>query len=114
LLLYSSFLFLLAAVLQAGKNCLKGFSVQGRIEKARRNYTQMWEQIGSYRKKEGAEALSNFRLNILGEVVEYFAVPGKCPTWLSCPHTPHTARAHTALIPHFVSTRRLLPAAGST
>jgi hypothetical protein len=57
---------------------LKGFSVQGRIEKARRNYTQMWEQIGSYRKKEGAEALSNFRLNILGEVVEYFAVPGEC------------------------------------
>jgi DNA-binding ferritin-like protein (Dps family) len=63
-------------VLQGGKNCLKGFSVQGRIEKARRNYTQMWEQIGSYRKKEGAAALSNFRLNILGEVVEYFAVPG--------------------------------------
>jgi DNA-binding ferritin-like protein (Dps family) len=62
---------------QAGKNCLKGFSVQGRIEKARRNYTQMWEQIGSYRKKEGAAALSNFRLNILGEVVEYFAVPGE-------------------------------------
>jgi hypothetical protein len=62
---------------QGGKNCLKGFSVQGRIEKSRRNYTQMWEQIGSYRKKEGAAALSNFRLNILGEVVEYFAVPGK-------------------------------------
>lgn len=61
--------------LQGGKNCLKGFSVQGRIEKSRRNYTQMWEQIGSYRKKEGAAALSNFRLNILGEVVEYFAVP---------------------------------------
>lgn len=51
--------------------------MQGRIEKARRNYTQMWEQIGSYRKKEGAAALSNFRLNILGEVVEYFAVPRK-------------------------------------
>jgi hypothetical protein len=64
-------------LLQGGKNCLKGFSVQGRIEKARRNYTQMWEQIGSYRKKEGAAALSNFRLNILGEVVEYFAVPGE-------------------------------------
>jgi hypothetical protein len=62
---------------QGGKNCLKGFSVQGRIEKSRRNYTQMWEQIGSYRKKEGAATLSNFRLNILGEVVEYFAVPGK-------------------------------------
>jgi DNA-binding ferritin-like protein (Dps family) len=62
---------------QGGKNCLKGFSVQGRIEKSRRNYTQMWEQIGSYRKKEGAAALSNFRMNILGEVVEYFAVPGK-------------------------------------
>jgi len=61
---------------QGGKNCLKGFSVQGRIEKSRRNYTQMWEQIGGYRKKEGAAALSNFRLNILGEVVEYFAVPG--------------------------------------
>lgn len=60
---------------QGGKNCLKGFSVQGRIEKSRRNYTQMWEQIGSYRKREGAAALSNFRLNILGEVVEYFAVP---------------------------------------
>lgn len=66
-------------VLQAGKNCLKGFSCQGRIEKSRRNYTQMWEQIGSYRKKEGAAALSNFRLNILGEVVEYFAVPGRQP-----------------------------------
>jgi hypothetical protein len=57
---------------------LKGFSVQGRIEKSRRNYTEMWEQISAYRKKEGADALKNFRLNILGEAVEAFTVPSEC------------------------------------
>eukprot|EP00878_Enallax_costatus_P027190 GHUV01029251.1.p1 GENE.GHUV01029251.1~~GHUV01029251.1.p1 ORF type:complete len:273 (+),score=50.88 GHUV01029251.1:233-1051(+) len=65
------------ADIQAGPSCLKGFSVQGRIEKSRRNYTEMWEQISSYRKAEGADALKNFRLNILGESVEFFAVPSK-------------------------------------
>jgi DNA-binding ferritin-like protein (Dps family) len=52
--------------------------VQGRIEKSRRNYTQIWEQISDYRTKEGEDALKNFRLNILGEAVEFFAVPS---TW---------------------------------
>ena len=64
--------------MKSGRQCLKGFSVQGRIEKSRRNYTEMWDQIGSYRKEHGAVAVSNFRLNILGEVVEAFAVPCKC------------------------------------
>uniref|UniRef100_A0A383VTG1 Glycosyl transferase family 1 domain-containing protein n=1 Tax=Tetradesmus obliquus TaxID=3088 RepID=A0A383VTG1_TETOB len=63
------------ADIQGGKSCLKGFSVQGRIERSRRNYTEMWEQISGYRKKEGADALKNFRLNILGEAVEAFTVP---------------------------------------
>ncbi|KAF8068202.1 Ugt3a1 [Scenedesmus sp. PABB004] len=63
------------ADIQGGKSCLKGFSVQGRIEKSRRNYTEMWEQISAYRTTEGADALKNFRLNILGESVEFFSVP---------------------------------------
>jgi len=63
--------------LTSGRQCLKGFSVQGRIEKSRRNYTEMWDQIGNYRKEHGAVAVSNFRLNILGEVVEAFAVPSQ-------------------------------------
>lgn len=67
----------MACAMQAGPSCLKGFSVQGRIEKSRRNYTEMWEQISSYRKAEGADALKNFRLNILGESVEFFAVPSE-------------------------------------
>jgi hypothetical protein len=48
------------------------------MNKARRNYTQLWEQISSYRKKEGAAALGNFKLNILGGFVaqDKFAVPG--------------------------------------
>lgn len=37
----------------------------------------MWEQISDYRKAEGADALKNFRLNILGESVEFFAVPSE-------------------------------------
>lgn len=53
--------------------------MQGRIERSRRNYTEMWEQISGYRKKEGADALKNFRLNILGEAVEAFTVPSECP-----------------------------------
>jgi hypothetical protein len=61
---------------QAGRQCLKGFSVQGRIEKSRRNYTAMWEQMTGYRKQHGNLAVSNFRLNILGESVEAFNVPG--------------------------------------
>jgi hypothetical protein len=63
---------------------LKGFSVQGRIEKSRRNYTEMWEQISAYRKKEGADALKNFRLNILGEAVEAFTVPSECCAAVLC------------------------------
>jgi hypothetical protein len=64
------------SLLQAGRQCLKGFSVQGRIEKSRRNYTAMWEQMTDYRKQHGNLAVSNFRLNILGESVEAFNVPG--------------------------------------
>jgi hypothetical protein len=67
-----------APAVQGGKKCLKGFSVQGNMSKARRNYTQLWEQIGSYLNKEGAKALGNFKLNILGGVApgDNFEVPG--------------------------------------
>ena len=62
--------------LKAGRQCLRGFSVQGRIEKSRRNYTEVWEQIGGHRKHHTSSAASNFKLNILGELVEAFNVPG--------------------------------------
>jgi hypothetical protein len=60
-----------------GKHCIRGFSVQGRIERKRRNYTEMWEQIGGHRRHHTASAVANFRLNILGETVEKFSVPGE-------------------------------------
>lgn len=37
----------------------------------------MWQQMQSYRQQEGAAALQNFSLNILGEVLGDFAVPGE-------------------------------------
>lgn len=36
----------------------------------------MWEQIHAYRDREGPDALQHFRLNILGEVLGDFALPG--------------------------------------
>jgi hypothetical protein len=57
-------------------SCIRGFSVQGRIEKTRRNYTEMWEQIGGHKRHHKRSAVSNFKLNILGETVEAFTVPG--------------------------------------
>jgi hypothetical protein len=62
--------------LKSGRQCIRGFSVQGRIEKSRRNYTEVWEQIGGHRKHHTSSTVSNFRLNILGETVEAFSVPG--------------------------------------
>jgi hypothetical protein len=112
------------ADVKAGRQCVRGFSVQGRIEKSRRNYTQVpagglcsrafappscagaalsewagavwetaherahrpanparnpqvWEQIGGHKRHQRTSATtSNFKLNILGELVEAFAVPG--------------------------------------
>jgi hypothetical protein len=62
--------------------CLRGFSVQGRIEASRRNYSEVWQQIADYRrghKQEmmaaGGGGVGSFRLNILGEAVEKFFVP---------------------------------------
>lgn len=55
---------------------LKGFSITGSLDKSLRNYGRMWEQIAAYREREGAAALQNFRLNILGDVMGDFAVPG--------------------------------------
>ncbi|GBF89288.1 hypothetical protein Rsub_02165 [Raphidocelis subcapitata] len=64
------------ADVKAGRQCVRGFSVQGRIEKSRRNYTQVWEQIGGHKRHQRTSATaSNFKLNILGELVEAFAVP---------------------------------------
>jgi hypothetical protein len=62
--------------LTSGRQCIRGFSVQGRIEKSRRNYTEVWEQIGGHRKHHTSSTVSNFKLNILGETVEAFSVPG--------------------------------------
>jgi hypothetical protein len=64
------------ADLVGGRQCIRGFSVQGRIEKSRRNYTEVWEQIGGHRRHHTSKAVANFRLNILGESVEAFSVPG--------------------------------------
>lgn len=51
-------------------------SVQGRIERSRRNYTEVWEQISGHRRQHSTSEVANFRLNILGETVEAFSVPG--------------------------------------
>eukprot|EP00878_Enallax_costatus_P044346 GHUV01052872.1.p1 GENE.GHUV01052872.1~~GHUV01052872.1.p1 ORF type:complete len:129 (-),score=20.67 GHUV01052872.1:243-629(-) len=37
----------------------------------------MWDQIRSYREQHGPDALRNFKLNILGEVMQDFFVPGE-------------------------------------
>lgn len=37
----------------------------------------MWEQIRSYREQQGPAALRHFKLNILGEVVADFSLPGE-------------------------------------
>ncbi|KIZ04003.1 hypothetical protein MNEG_3957 [Monoraphidium neglectum] len=63
------------ADLKAGRQCIRGFSVQGRIEKSRRNYTHVWEQIGGHKRRASKMSVANFRLNILGETVEAFSVP---------------------------------------
>ncbi len=75
---------------------MQGFSVQGRIESTRRNYTAMWEQIHGYSVSAGKQALKNFRLNILGESVEMFTVPGgwhwgrlRGDTWQARPALHH-------------------------
>jgi hypothetical protein len=36
----------------------------------------MWEQIRSYKQQQGAAALKNFKLNILGQIMDNFTVPG--------------------------------------
>lgn len=37
----------------------------------------MWEQISSYQQQQGSVTLQKFKLNILGEVVQDFSIPGK-------------------------------------
>jgi len=37
---------------------------------------QVWEQIGGHRRHHTSSTVANFRLNILGETVEAFSVPG--------------------------------------
>jgi len=64
-----------AAAPGGGPSCLKGFSVQGRIESARRDYGAVWRQIAADRGEHGRHSLASFRLNILGEAVEKFFVP---------------------------------------
>jgi len=61
---------------QDDPSCFKGFSITGSLDKSLRNYGRMWEQITAYRDREGADALQNFKLNILGEVLGDFTVPG--------------------------------------
>lgn len=58
-----------------GAPCLHGFSVQGRIESSRRNYSDVWRQIADFRRQHGNQSLSSFRLNILGQAVGNFIVP---------------------------------------
>jgi hypothetical protein len=37
----------------------------------------MWEQIRSYKQQQGAAALTNFKLKILGQIMDNFTVPGE-------------------------------------
>jgi hypothetical protein len=61
---------------QGSIDALKGFSVIGSLDKSLRNYSKMWEQIRAYRDREGSDAVQHFKLNILGEVLGDFHVPG--------------------------------------
>jgi hypothetical protein len=62
---------------QADSSALQGFSIIGSLDKSLRNYGKMWELIRSYQQREGADALQHFKLNILGDVMGGFAVPGE-------------------------------------
>jgi hypothetical protein len=61
---------------QDDEPCLSGFSIAGSTDSSLRNYTRMWEQIRSYKQQQGAAALKNFKLNILGQIMDNFTVPG--------------------------------------
>lgn len=69
-------------------SCFKGFSITGSLDKSLRNYGRMWEQITAYRDREGADALQNFKLNILGEVLGDFTVPGDLQQYVQLYKTP--------------------------
>lgn len=62
---------------QGSEGCLSGFSIAGSTDSSLRNYTRMWEQIRSYKQQQGAAALANFKLNILGQIMDNFTVPGQ-------------------------------------
>lgn len=66
-----------AGNVQGDVNLLRGFSITGSLDKTLRNYSKMWEQIRSYREQQGAAALEHFKLNILGDVLGDFEVPGE-------------------------------------
>ncbi|KAF6265350.1 hypothetical protein COO60DRAFT_1041000 [Scenedesmus sp. NREL 46B-D3] len=58
-----------------GESCLSGFSIAGSTDSSLRNYTRMWEQIRIDKKQQGPAALTNFKLNILGQIMDNFTVP---------------------------------------
>jgi hypothetical protein len=61
---------------QDDERCLSGFSISGSTDSSLRNYSRMWEQIRGYKQQQGAAALKNFTLNILGQIMDSFTVPG--------------------------------------
>jgi hypothetical protein len=95
--------------LEDGDRCARGFSVQGRIERSRRNYTEVWEQIGGHRRHHTSKAVANFKLNILGESVEAFSVPEEVQDLVSVYKNPpyplfYDVVAHSlALVPMLAS-----------
>jgi hypothetical protein len=70
-------LYLSCCTAQGGEGCLSGFSIAGSTDSSLRNYSRMWEQIRSYKQQQGAAALTNFKLKILGQIMDNFTVPGE-------------------------------------
>jgi hypothetical protein len=66
-----------AGHVQGDVSALRGFSITGSLDKTLRNYSKMWEQIRAYKEQQGAAALEHFKLNILGDVLGDFEVPGE-------------------------------------
>ena len=88
---------------QGDSSALKGFSIIGSLDQSLRNYGKMWELIRSYQQREGPDALQHFKLNILGDVMGDFVVPGEaagacrvlCCAALCC--APHPGNGHSGL-----------------
>ncbi|WIA10164.1 hypothetical protein OEZ85_010368 [Tetradesmus obliquus] len=73
---------------EGSEGCLSGFSIAGSTDSSLRNYTRMWEQIRSYKQQQGAAALANFKLNILGQIMDNFTVPDDLRSYVQLHKSP--------------------------